>query len=94
MDSRRVGPGDVFCCLPGSSVDGHEYAEEALANGAVGLLCEHLVASATDLRVVQARVGAGNVPTGHGSSSCRLLWPSGPRSADDRGDRPPTARRP
>ncbi|HLG67227.1 MAG TPA: UDP-N-acetylmuramoyl-L-alanyl-D-glutamate--2,6-diaminopimelate ligase [Acidimicrobiales bacterium] len=43
-DSRRVRPGDLFCCVPGSVADGHDHAGEAVARGAVGLLCERLVA--------------------------------------------------
>ncbi|HVX22926.1 MAG TPA: UDP-N-acetylmuramoyl-L-alanyl-D-glutamate--2,6-diaminopimelate ligase [Acidimicrobiales bacterium] len=54
-DSRQVRPGDLFCCLPGRGADGHRYAADAVARGAVGLLCEHLV----DLPVPQARVAPG-----------------------------------
>lgn len=31
-DSRRVGPGDLFICLPGHTVDGHKYAPQAVAS--------------------------------------------------------------
>lgn len=34
-NSKKTEPGDVFICLTGEHVDGHEYAEEAVANGAV-----------------------------------------------------------
>ena len=54
-DSRRVGPGDLFCCVPGQGTDGHQFAAEAVGRGAVGLLCEHVM----DLPVPQARVPAG-----------------------------------
>ena len=33
-DSRRVQPGDVFVALCGTQVDGHDYIDKALANGA------------------------------------------------------------
>jgi len=56
-DSRRVDPGDLFFCLPGASTDGHAHAPEAVARGAVGLVCEHLVP--VPASVVQARVAAG-----------------------------------
>jgi UDP-N-acetylmuramoyl-L-alanyl-D-glutamate--2,6-diaminopimelate ligase len=56
-DSRRVVPGDLFCCLPGRVTDGHDHAGEAVARGAVGLLCERPVVGAE--RVVQARVAPG-----------------------------------
>lgn len=39
-NSKRVQPGDLFICLTGEHVDGHEYAEEALANGAVACVVE------------------------------------------------------
>lgn len=37
-DSRAVTPGALFCCLPGVRVDGHDYAAEAVAAGAVAVL--------------------------------------------------------
>jgi UDP-N-acetylmuramoyl-L-alanyl-D-glutamate--2,6-diaminopimelate ligase len=39
-DSRRVGPGTLFFCVPGFERDGHEYAEDALSRGAVALVVE------------------------------------------------------
>ena len=39
-DSRAVQPGALFCCLVGARSDGHEHAAEAVAAGAVALLCE------------------------------------------------------
>jgi len=38
IDSREVGPGDLFVGLPGSRVDGGSYAQPALAAGAWGVL--------------------------------------------------------
>lgn len=40
MDSRSVGPGALFACVPGRVTDGHAHAPAALAAGAVALLCE------------------------------------------------------
>ena len=37
-DSRRVEPGALFCCLPGTRTDGHRHASEAASRGAVALL--------------------------------------------------------
>lgn len=37
-DSRKVQPGDIFACLPGSKTDGHSYIPAVLAAGAVALL--------------------------------------------------------
>lgn len=39
-DSRQVKPGDLFICLPGHTVDGHDYAEKAVNAGAVALVVE------------------------------------------------------
>src|SRR5918996_1572427 len=35
-DSRAVGPGDLFFCVPGMRTDGHRYAAAAVGSGAVG----------------------------------------------------------
>jgi UDP-N-acetylmuramoyl-L-alanyl-D-glutamate--2,6-diaminopimelate ligase len=40
MDSRRITPGCLFACVPGSTSDGHQFAPDAVADGAVALLCE------------------------------------------------------
>lgn len=60
-DSREVAPGDLFCCLPGGHHDGHHHAAEAVARGAVGLVCEHVVAGLREGGPVQAVVGPGRV---------------------------------
>lgn len=41
--SRAVGPGDLFFCVTGARSDGHLYAPEAVAAGAVALCVEHHV---------------------------------------------------
>lgn len=38
FDSRRIESGDLFLALPGEHVDGHDYAERAVAAGAVAVL--------------------------------------------------------
>lgn len=38
-DSRRVAAGDVFVAVPGVQVDGRDYIDRALADGAVRVLC-------------------------------------------------------
>jgi UDP-N-acetylmuramoyl-tripeptide--D-alanyl-D-alanine ligase len=40
-DSRKVHYGALFAALPGSQVDGHEYAESAMKLGATALLVDH-----------------------------------------------------
>ena len=44
-DSRSVGPGALFACIPGAACDGHRFAAEAVAAGAAGLLAERPVAA-------------------------------------------------
>lgn len=39
-DSRKVTPGCVFVCLRGAGFDGHDFAKEAIAEGAAALLVE------------------------------------------------------
>ena len=38
FDSRRINSGDLFLALPGEHVDGHDYADRAVAAGAVAVL--------------------------------------------------------
>ena len=40
-DSRKVKKGSMFCCIVGSLLDGHTFAEGAIENGAAALLVEH-----------------------------------------------------
>ena len=39
-DSRKVGDGTLFFCVPGEKVDGHDFAAGAVEAGAVGLVVE------------------------------------------------------
>src|SRR4051794_11255075 len=39
-DTRVVVPGSLFFCVPGSRVDGHDLAADAVAAGAVALVVE------------------------------------------------------
>ena len=38
FDSRKVTEGGLFLALPGARVDGHDYAEKAIEQGAVAVL--------------------------------------------------------
>jgi UDP-N-acetylmuramoyl-tripeptide--D-alanyl-D-alanine ligase len=44
VDSRRVTPGTLFVALPGERTDGHRFAAEAVASGAVAVIVEREVA--------------------------------------------------
>ncbi len=39
-DARHVTPGAAFFCVPGAHADGHDFASQAAANGAVALVVE------------------------------------------------------
>jgi UDP-N-acetylmuramoyl-L-alanyl-D-glutamate--2,6-diaminopimelate ligase len=39
-DSRRVIPGAVYVCLPGTRTDGHQFIGQALAKGARAIVCQ------------------------------------------------------
>jgi UDP-N-acetylmuramoyl-L-alanyl-D-glutamate--2,6-diaminopimelate ligase len=39
-DTRAVGPGDLFFCIPGANVDGHDLAGDAVAAGAAAVVVE------------------------------------------------------
>jgi UDP-N-acetylmuramoyl-L-alanyl-D-glutamate--2,6-diaminopimelate ligase len=56
MDSQRVRPGDLFVALGGRRHDGHAFAVEAAASGAVAVLAERPVPG---LAVPQLIVGPG-----------------------------------
>jgi UDP-N-acetylmuramoyl-tripeptide--D-alanyl-D-alanine ligase len=45
FDSRQVGPGGLFVALPGDRVDGHDFAERAVEQGAVGVLAARPIAA-------------------------------------------------
>ncbi|HEX4126616.1 MAG TPA: UDP-N-acetylmuramoyl-L-alanyl-D-glutamate--2,6-diaminopimelate ligase [Acidimicrobiales bacterium] len=60
-DSRRVVPGDLFCCVPGRISDGHAHAAEAVDRGAIGLLCEQFIPELIDHNVVQTRIAPGTM---------------------------------
>jgi len=42
-DSRLIQPGDVFVAVRGSTCDGHNFIEQALAKGARYIVCERLL---------------------------------------------------
>jgi UDP-N-acetylmuramoyl-L-alanyl-D-glutamate--2,6-diaminopimelate ligase len=52
-DARRVTPGALFVCVPGHKADGHDFAPDAVANGAAALIVERQL----ELPVPQLLVG-------------------------------------
>jgi len=55
-DTRAVQPGTLFFCVPGFTRDGHEFAPEAIARGAVALVVERpLNLGVPEIRVQSVR---------------------------------------
>ncbi len=48
FDSRNIKKGDVFVAIDGSTVNGHDYIEKAVQNGAAAVICEQLPAQISD----------------------------------------------
>ncbi len=42
IDSRRIAPGHLFIALKGTQVDGHQFIEKAITQGASAILCENM----------------------------------------------------
>ncbi len=53
-DTRNVKPGDVFVALRGDRFDGHEFVQEAIANGAIAAIVTEEFES-TDLSLLQVQ---------------------------------------
>ena len=61
-DSRKVAPGTLFFCVPGQSSDGHDFAAQALRDGAVALVVERsLSLDVPEVLVPSARAAMGPV---------------------------------
>ena len=48
QDSRFIEAGDLYCCIRGEKFDGHQFALQAIADGAVALLVDVPVAGIPD----------------------------------------------
>ena len=61
-DSRKVGPGSLFVCIPGTAVDGHKFMEAAAEAGAAAIVVQsdHEIPEA-----ILAREGLTVVETEH-----------------------------
>ncbi len=62
VDSRAVHVGALFCCLPGSIIDGHDFAAAAVGAGASALLVEHeLPIDVPQIVTADARAATGRL---------------------------------
>lgn len=54
-DSRNVEKGDVFVCVSGANVDGHEFAADVSRKGAAALIVEKEVDAPKDVTVIKVK---------------------------------------
>lgn len=80
-DSRQVTPGSLFACVPGLRHDGHDFAREAVAAGAVALIVERqLPLDVPQLLVPNARIAMAHAAAaffGHPSRELVLIGITG-----------------
>ena len=48
MDSRKVQAGDLFAAISGTQVDGHQYIQQCIQQGASVILCENIPTEVTE----------------------------------------------
>jgi UDP-N-acetylmuramoyl-L-alanyl-D-glutamate--2,6-diaminopimelate ligase len=74
QDSRSVQPGDLYCCVRGDTFDGHDFARQAVADGAVALVVDRHIDDLPDhvavVRVDDVRSVLGKI------ASCAFGAPS------------------
>lgn len=58
IDSRKVKTGDLFIALNGHKVNGADFAQQAINNGAVGVICEKLIPNLPCIVVSEGKVNA------------------------------------
>lgn len=81
-DSRRVSAGTLFVCLPGTRVDGHDFADKAMQAGASALIVQRFLpdvplpqAKVEDARAAYA-IAAGNL-YGNPARAMKLIGVTG-----------------
>ncbi|HBZ10355.1 MAG TPA: UDP-N-acetylmuramoyl-L-alanyl-D-glutamate--2,6-diaminopimelate ligase [Bacillus bacterium] len=80
-DHRKVGPGSMFICIKGHSVDGHDFAKEAAEKGAAAILSEKPLSLSIPVIVVNdtkhAMAVLADVFYGHPTEKLRLVGITG-----------------
>jgi UDP-N-acetylmuramoyl-L-alanyl-D-glutamate--2,6-diaminopimelate ligase len=84
FDSRKVVPGCLFVAVKGTQVDGHDYIEKAIKDGAVAVMCEelpgHTVGEVDFIMVKDSAVALGIAASnfyGQPSSQLKLVGVTG-----------------
>ena len=52
VDSRKITDGQIFVAIKGHTVDGHDYIDDAIKNGASKIIAEHEVKCSVPVEVV------------------------------------------
>jgi UDP-N-acetylmuramoyl-L-alanyl-D-glutamate--2,6-diaminopimelate ligase len=77
FDSRKVVPGSLFVAVKGTQVDGHDYIEKAIKDGAVAVICEelpgHIAVEVDFLMVANSAVALGIVASNFYDSPSKKL---------------------
>ena len=80
-DARHVQPGALFFCVPGERHDGHEFAHQAVSNGAVALVVERVLDVGVPQVVVRdaraAMAPAADLFFGHPTEELEVLGVTG-----------------
>ena len=83
-DSRKILEGDMFVCLKGFEVDGHEYAQKAIDLGAKVIVCEnHIDVVGNDITIIKVKEGRKTLATmaanyyGHPTKKLKLIGVTG-----------------
>lgn len=77
IDSRKIGPGNLFVAMRGTQVDGHQFIPKAVEQGAVAVLCEEIPQDAPEtvafVKVEDCEDCVGQIATTfYGNPSARL----------------------
>lgn len=65
VDSRRAGPGTLFCAVAGTATNGHEFLQQVAERGAVAALVEQPVPGVS---LPQVRVTSGRLAAAHAAA--------------------------
>ena len=69
LDSRVQGTNLLYMAMPGTRVDGHDFIPQALAGGAVAVLCQHIPETTAGITFIQV----ASVPNAAGTL-CRNFF--------------------